>query len=61
MYEDEQVQHLKITPLIFGLDDAHPKEVRFRSLSPVDISSDTSYYRSKDTPSLQAFVWTSRM
>ncbi|KAL1679259.1 hypothetical protein EV122DRAFT_289649 [Schizophyllum commune] len=33
MYEDEQVQHLNITPLIFGLDDAHPREVKGHTVS----------------------------
>ncbi|KAL1730791.1 hypothetical protein EV714DRAFT_283881 [Schizophyllum commune] len=33
MYEDEQVQHLNITPLIFGLDDAHPKAVKGHTVS----------------------------
>ncbi|KAI4527620.1 hypothetical protein K525DRAFT_264003 [Schizophyllum commune Loenen D] len=49
MYEDEQVQHLNITPLIFGLDDAHPKEVKGHTVSS-GVCMDLTHLRELSRP-----------
>ncbi|KAI5891050.1 uncharacterized protein SCHCODRAFT_02701920 [Schizophyllum commune H4-8] len=55
MYEDEQVQLLNITPLIFGLDDVHFKEVKGRTVSS-GVCVDFAHVRELTRPPATDFI-----
>ncbi|KAL1701147.1 hypothetical protein EV121DRAFT_212778 [Schizophyllum commune] len=55
MYEDAQLQHLNITPLIFGIDDAHAKEVKGLTVSS-GICVDFTHVRELARPPAADFI-----